>query len=231
MPAPFPALFRPDDSGAWWQVSSQTMEASGGLAASPFAMPAFFLGWAGIGGVVALRLARRGHDRRLMVALGAALGPFMIIVASDAVAHREREARPLVLAPGLDHGGDLDVAILLQGRPEDVRSVVPTIFAVQAEIGLVSLARAVPYEWLDDGTQPPDDDGVVRWAEGAVENNVIAEATAALVAARDLMASASPALVVFPGLAAHAAERVSRPNRRVLVLTAIDEDAATSARR
>lgn len=39
-----------------------------------------------------------------------------LIAASRAVNTR-RAARPLVLAPGSDHGGDLDVLVLLPGMP------------------------------------------------------------------------------------------------------------------
>jgi hypothetical protein len=124
-------------------------EIAGGLASSPLAMPAFFLGWIGIGVLVGLGLARRGHDRRAMTALGAGLGPLMFVVASDAVRRRERETRPLVLSPGVDHGGDLDILVLVENGPEDVRAVASTLGAVESEIGTLTLARTVGYEWLE----------------------------------------------------------------------------------
>jgi hypothetical protein len=93
-------------------------------------MPAFFLGWIGVGVLVGLGLGRRGHDRRLMTALGVGLGPLMLMVGSEAL-RREREAVPLVLSPGADHGGDLDVLVLVQHDPNHVRSLAPMLEAVE----------------------------------------------------------------------------------------------------
>ena len=109
-------------------------EASGALVKSPWSMPVFFAGWIGLGVLVGAALGRRGHDRRLMIAQGAGLGPLMAIVVFQAMTTR-RAARPLVLAPGLDHGGDLDVLVLIQEGPESVRSVIPTLTAVAASSG------------------------------------------------------------------------------------------------
>lgn len=192
-------------------LASEGGGVEGGLAALPLAMPAFFLGWIAVGVVVALGLARRGHDRRMMLGLGAGLGPLMLVVASDAVRWRERDARALVLAPGADHGGDLDILVLIQDRPEDVRSVVPTLDAMRTEIGRLLLARVVDFEWL----------------EGDLDNDVIDVASEALIAARDLVPVSSPALVVCPGTPQEAAERCLPGGRRMLVLVAIDESSAT----
>jgi hypothetical protein len=177
-------------------------------------MPAFFLGWIGVGVLVGLGLGRRGHDRRLMTALGVGLGPLMLMVGSEAL-RREREAVPLVLSPGADHGGDLDVLVLVQHDPNHVRSLAPMLEAVESEVGTLTLARAVAYEWLEGD---PDDPG---------ENEVVASASSALIAARDLVPITSPALVVFPGRVDTATRRFAERPRRTLVLVAIDEAAAS----
>lgn len=84
-----------------------------------------------------------------MVALGTGLGPLTLIMAYDMIRRRDRQARCLVLARGADHGGGLHVIVLLQGQAEHVQSIVPTLEAVKSDIGCLTLARAVDFEWLD----------------------------------------------------------------------------------
>lgn len=208
-----------DPSEGSWVLAADGQDVAGGLASSPLAMPAFFLGWIAVGVSVALVLARRGHDCRTMVALGVGLGPLMFVVASDAVRRREREARPLVLSPGVDHGGDLDILVLIQHSPEHVRSLAPTLSAVESEVGTLTLARAVEYEWLDDA---PEDHA---------DNEVVASASSALVTARDLVPISSPALVVFPGTVEAAARRFAARRHRTLILVAIDDPTAAPGHR
>ena len=191
-------------------VAVEGHELGGGLAASTLAMPAFFFGWVALGLFVAVGLARRGHDCRTMLALGAGLGPLMLVVASDVICRREREARALLLAPGIDHGGDLDIIVLVQDRPEHVRSILPNLDAVKADLGRLVIARAVDYEWLEDD----------------LDNEVVDLATSDLVAARELVPITGPALVVCPG-AAGQARSFAPPGRRTLVLVAMGESGAT----
>lgn len=206
-----------DQLDGWSVLGADGEGLAGGLASSPLAMPAFFLGWIGIGVLVGLGLARRGHDRRTMAALGVGLGPLMFVVASDAVRRREREARPFVLSPGLDHGGTLDVLVLIEDSPDHVRSVTPTLSAVESEIGTLTIAQTVEYEWLEDGQDDAD-------------NDVVASASAALLAARNLVPISSPALVVFPGTAEATARRFAARPRRTLVLVATDESTTVPGR-
>jgi hypothetical protein len=210
MPHPQRGHLAVDHSDGWSAVAVEGHDIGGGLAASTLAMPAFFFGWIALGLLFAVGLARRGHDRRTMLTLGVGLGPLMLVVASDVICRREREARALLLAPGLDHGGDLDIFVLLQDRPEHVRSVVPTLDAVKADVGRLVISRAVDYEWLEDD----------------LDNEVVDLATSDLVAARELVPIAGPALVVCPG-AAGQARRFAPPGRRTLVLVAIGESSAT----
>ena len=202
-----------DHINGWWMATLDASEVGSGLASSLLAMPAFFLGWIAIGIGVAHGLARRGHDRKMMVALGIGLGPLMIVVALDAVSRREREARPLLLAPGFDHGGRLDVLALIQGHPKHIRSLLPTLDAAKPVLGTLTLARAVPYEWVEDQS----------------DTEVIAQVMSELLGARELIPIRSPALVVFPGTPEAVARRFSARSRPTLVLIAIDEATATSS--
>lgn len=201
-----------DLPGEWFLLAADRQEASGALADSPSSMPAFFVGWIGVGVLIGAALGRRGHDRRLMIALGVGLGPLMAIVASRAVNTR-RAARQLVLAPGSDHGGDLDVLLLIQGAPESVRSVVPTLTAVAAEMRVLILARVVPHEWLEE--------------DGSEE---IGAATSVLVAARELAPIRLASLLLLPGMPAHAARCSGTHRGRTLVLHAIDGSSRASVR-
>ena len=212
MPPPLNGHLTSAYINASW-MTSDASEVALGLASSPLAMPAFFLGWIAIGIGVAHGLARRGHDRKLMVALGIGLGPLMIVVAVDAVTQREREARPRVLAPGFDYGGRLDVLALIQGHPDHVRSLLPTLDAIKSVLGTLTLARAVAFQWVEDQS----------------ENEVIAQATSDLVAARKLVPITNPALVVLPGTPEAVARRWSARSRATLVLIAIDGATATSS--
>lgn len=117
------------------------------------------------------------------------------------------------MAPGFDHGGDLDVPVLIEEAPESVRSVVPALTAVAAEMRVLTLARVVPYQWLEK--------------EG---KEVIDAATSVLVAARELAPVRLASLVLLPDPPALGAGRFPTRRRRTLVLRAIDESANASVR-
>jgi hypothetical protein len=204
-----------DSQDNLWVLTAESQEVGGGLAASPYALCAFFLGWVAIGAYAAYGLVRRGHDRGTMVALGAGLGPLMLIVMSRALVRREAEARPLVLAPGVDHGGDLDIMVLVQDQPEHVESVMATVDAMASEIGTLTLARAVDYEWLGDD----------------LDNNAVARATQALYEARDLVPARGAGLVVHPGTVEAAARRFATRPHRTLVLVAVGDSSALAGPR
>jgi hypothetical protein len=191
----------------WLTLAAESSEASAGLASSPFAMPGFFLGWILVGLLVALRLTRRGHDRKTMMAVGMGLGPLMLLVAADTVWHRERASRPLVVEPGVHLGGDLDVLVLVQGGPDEVQAVVPSLQAVRANIGTLILARVVAYEWL----------------VGDRDNEVVAQATATLAAAHDLVPVPGARLEVRAGTPETVAQNFNERENRSAVFFAIDE--------
>lgn len=188
-------------------LSVEGQEAAGGLASSPWAMPGFFAGWIGIGLSLALLLVRRGHDTRTMIALGIGLGPLMALVASETIRRRESSATALTLQHGIDRGGLLDVLVLVQDGDcdVDVEGLVPTIESVRGELGLLTLARAVPYEWL----------------EGDLDNEVVRAGERALVDAEARLAVRGAELALLPGRVDRAVERFGRRRRRRLVLTAL----------
>lgn len=168
-----------------------------------------------MGVLTALVLVRRGHDRKMMVALGVGLGPLMLLVASDTVRRREGEARPLVIEPGADHGGGLDVLVLVQGRPDDVRSVLPSVAALRSELRTLTLARAVAYEWLEED----------------LDNEVVMAASSALLAARDMLPIGGAELALHPGTPKAVADRFDAQHGRTLVLFAIEESTTGSTSR
>jgi hypothetical protein len=120
-----------------------------------FVAPAgFFLAWAVVGLVIARALAWRGHDMGLLAPLAIGLGPVMVAVAWD-VLERDRHVQPLRLDPGVDREGSVDVLVWVQGGSDQVAAVVPDIRRRAGEIRSLTFARAVPYEWLDEGPDGP----------------------------------------------------------------------------
>lgn len=210
MPHPHEGDVAVDQPTSWSSLATDGQDVGAGLASSPLAVPVFLAGWVGLGVLLGLRLARGGHHRRTMLMLGVGLGPLMLVVAADVRRWQAGRVRPLVLAPGADHGGDLDVLVLVQDRPEHVRSIVPTLAAIGPDIRRVTLARAVEYDWMD----------------GDRDNEVVDAAAAALAGACDLVPVERPALVVYAGTAEAAARQFAARRGRTLVLVAIDESAA-----
>ncbi len=197
----------------WTLLAVDGQEAGAALAAAPIAMPGFFAGWILAGVLVGLWLTRRGHDRRLMVSLGAGLGPLMVIVASDMVRRRDLIAQPIVVDRGVNRGGGLDILVLICGRPDDVQSVAPTLQSVRNDIGTLVLAQTVPYESMND----PHDD-------------TITTASASLIAAREFLPYGGAQLELHPGTPAIVARRFAARHDRTIVLfgvrdTAVDADA------
>lgn len=184
--------------------STSGQELSGSFASSTWAIPCFFIGWIGVGVVIAVALIRRGHDARTMLAMGAGLGPLMVVVAADCIRHRDRTASPLVLRPGDHLGGPLDVVALVQDATVDIEGLLPTIQSVQADLGSLTLARAVAFEDVEDGPEGE----IARRAERELSE------IAALLPVRGVT------LMLLPGSVADAAERYGH-RRHTLVLTAI----------
>lgn len=196
----------------WSSMASESQEVGGGLASSPYAMPAFFISWIAVGVLIAVVLAARGHDARTMITLGVGLGPLMALIASDSVRRRESATTALVLESGFDHGGPLDVLVLVPGDPRDVRSVVPTLNSVRDDLGMLTLARAVAYEWV----------------EGDANNAAVATGRSNLVEAAAALPVSGAELVLAPGNLNAIVECFRRVHPHGLVLVATAEPTAST---
>lgn len=189
----------PTAGGAEPLLVATELEAMGAGVASPLAMPAFFLAWAVLGMVLADAAHGTPHLRRSMLAVGAGLGPMAAVVTFEA-RRRRRAASEIVIAEGSANGGGLDVLVLLRDCTADVTSVVPTLDAIAADVGSVTLAMALPDLWLDE--DPAE---------------AVAGARSVLVAASGHLRDARPGLVVYPDTTSEeAAARFSGDDRMVL---------------
>lgn len=195
-------------------IAVDGQEAATGLAGSPLAIQGFFLGWITIGIISALWLAPRGHDRRILAALGVGLGPLMVFAVANMVRNTDREARPVVLRPGDHHGGPLDVMVIV-GDPNAITTLTPSLDAVRDDVGQFILGRTVPFEWAHDD----------------LDNDVIEDAFQRLMAADRLLPLRGAQLEVHPGTPAAAARRFcsQRPNQSI-VFYAIEEPSSEQPR-
>jgi len=204
---PHVRTYEPFRHAETWPVLAADGDTAGGLASSPFAVPLFFFGWATVGLLLALVLVRRGHDTRTMLALGVGLGPLMAVVASDAIKRRDPNSPALLLEPGIHHGGQLDVLVLVQGEPADVQPIRANLEAVRARLGLLTVARAVAYEWT----------------EGDLDNEVVTAGRRALADAADRLPVRGAELSLWPGPVDVVAERFRSRHIGGLVLVATAE--------
>lgn len=188
-------------------------DAAGDFAARAVAPLGFFCAWIVIGLAGAIISTRYGHDLKLMVPTGIGLGPLVWIKVADA-RRRRSLVEPLVVRPGFDHGGTLDVLVIVQGAPESVLSLAPTLAAIESEVGVIALARVVAVDWIEH--EPINE--VVRANAGT-----LAEAAA-------LLPIGGPALHVLGGPVDAACARFRRTRQRSLVLMAIDEPPSESRR-
>lgn len=197
----------------WLGATADLQEINGGLASSPLAAPAFFVGWVCLGLLLAATLPHASEERRTIRAAGAGLGPLMLVMLMGAWG-RGRSPHPVVLAQGVDHGGTLDVLVLIQGTPDAVRDLGPTLDAVAADIRTLTLARALPHLWLE-----------------ADDAEAVEEASRVLDTARDLVQIRGAQLAVFvDAMPAAAARGFASRGPRVLVLHALDDTTSTSDR-
>ncbi|MEZ5406580.1 MAG: hypothetical protein R2761_01055 [Acidimicrobiales bacterium] len=213
MPRVRQSSLRHDDD--WPVLAGNEAEGASELGAAAHAMPLFFVAWMTIGTLLALVLVARGHDARTMIGLGLGLGPLMAVVASDTIRRRERRAAPLVLKPGDDLGGPVDVLIVVQGHPDGVVSVRPNLEAAVPSLGTLVLARPVAYEWAD----------------GSPDEPVVREEHRALVEAADRLGVFGAELVLWPGPVDVVVERFRRrhPSGLVLVTMADPGNGAATA--
>lgn len=121
-------------------------------AIGPFAAPMlFFAGWIGAGLLAAWLLVRRGHDRRISYAMGAGMGPLMLVASGDSVTRRDPSADVVVIGDARRLGGTTHLVVMVGSDPRGVVDVVPTLEALRPELASVRVVKAVTYEALDDG--------------------------------------------------------------------------------
>lgn len=121
------------------------------LASEPLLVAAVFAAWVVVGVSVAALADRLGHERRVWLGLGVALGPLALALLALHRSPRLRPA-PLVVEPGTPGGGDVSVLVALLGPPEDAAEAGPLLRAQGSQLGLVTLCRAVEVEAV--GTDP-----------------------------------------------------------------------------
>ena len=160
------------------------------LASEPLVVAALFAGWIVAGLAVAVAAARLGHERRVWMALGVALGPASLAFL---LLHRSPRLRPapVVVQPGSPAAGEVSVLIALLGDPEDAAEAAPLLRAQGDQLGQVTLCRSVEVETVTD-------DG---WADRK------AAAVRALTDGALFLGGIRPALVLLPGPAAEVIAR------------------------
>lgn len=119
------------------------------LAGEPLLVAGVFAVWVLAGLAVASVAIRLGHERRVWLALGAALGPVSLALL---LLHRSPRVRPapVVVDPGAPGSGDVSVLVALLGGPEHAAEAGPLLRAQGSQLGLVTLCRAVEVEVVSD---------------------------------------------------------------------------------
>lgn len=119
------------------------------LASEPVLVGGVFSVWVLAGVGVALAATRLGHERRVWLALGVALGPLSLAFL---LLHRSPRLRPapVVVDPGHPTPGEVSVLVALLGRPEDAAEAGPLLRSQGDQLGQVTLCRSVEIEAVTD---------------------------------------------------------------------------------
>jgi hypothetical protein len=130
-------------------VLADTSSETARLAGEPLLVAGVFAVWVLAGLAVASVAIRLGHERRVWLALGAALGPVSLALL---LLHRSPRVRPapVVVDPGAPGSGDVSVLVALLGGPEHAAEAGPLLRAQGSQLGLVTLCRAVEVEVVSD---------------------------------------------------------------------------------
>lgn len=152
------------------------------LASEPLVVAAVFGAWVLAGLTIAAVAIRLGHERRVWLALGIALGPVSLALL---LLHRSPRLRPapVVIDPGIPAGGDVSVLIGLLGSAGDAAEAGALLRAQGDQLGAVTLCRAVELEAVTD----PD------WADRKEE------AAQVLRDGALFLGGVRPSLVLLPG--------------------------------
>ncbi len=117
-----------------------------GLANDPEWVALILGTWASAGILVAAAQARRGHDRRPLVALGLVLGPLLYGYVRANLRGYERITPPVVVSDATDRGGHLRVLVAVIGEPTDVVDALPVLRLVTPQAATVEIVRPVTYD-------------------------------------------------------------------------------------
>lgn len=127
---------------------------STGLATSPVIIMTVWLGWLLIGVLTAEALARRGHARRTMTALGLAVGPFLPPLVN--ATNRRRTAAGSIVVESGTHRPGLTMMIAVGGDAEDVADLAFVFDLLRDEVGHIDLVARVDIEDTVGGARSVD---------------------------------------------------------------------------
>lgn len=198
------------------ESSFEVASMSVGWAGSPAAVAAVWCSWLVVGVVIADVLARRGHDRRTMTALGVALGPLLAALALGSARWRSAAIEPIVLDGVPDRGGRR-MMVAVGGGGEDVADVESVFDLVGT--GQVDLVARVDIEDVAEGER------------GIANSRTATRAVGALRGAASFVPDHYPRLILVAGpprtaLADFAAEQ----GYDVVVATGAERDRRSFAR-
>jgi nucleotide-binding universal stress UspA family protein len=128
----------------------------------------FLLAWLGIGVVASIVMGRRGHAPFTWAALGAALGPIVIVLAAESI-RREREPAELVLRAGTAGRGPVDVVVGIDGSAESEQALTAVIELLGSRLGRLTLAAVLDFDTAESSEE---------WDERQRAERSLADATA-----------------------------------------------------
>jgi hypothetical protein len=117
-----------------------------GLATSPVAVVSVLAAWAVSGLLMAWILARRGHDGRVLGALGVVFGPLVIGLAMEALRHGERGVRPIVLDAGRWGPGTTHALVGVLGSGASVTDALPSLQLIGRDLARVTVAAVIDFQ-------------------------------------------------------------------------------------
>lgn len=138
------------------------------LADRPLLVLAVVAVWCATGLVIASVVARRGHERRPMGALGIAFGPLLAGFAASSLRSREEHASAVVLRPPRQLGGTDRVLVAVQGNAADAADALPLLRTSGDDLGEVSIGCPVSFEDAELEGRPESDAAAAFLRQAAV---------------------------------------------------------------
>ena len=108
-------------------------------------LAAVALAWIVLGAATAVLMVRRGHDVATWVGLAFVLGPVAPLIAIRSIGD-ERRAPRLVLSPGTDGHGFVDIVAGIDGSAEALAALQAAVDLHGENIGRLVLATVVPFD-------------------------------------------------------------------------------------